>query len=100
MTSWTSLMDALNTAVLGAFGREVTYVPQAGAPFAVRAITEAPHQTEDASPGTYAVLFLRLADLALPPARGDEAVIDGATYKVFEIVADADGGVKLALRLG
>ena len=99
MPDWTSLMDALNTAVLGAFGREVTYVPQAGVPVTVRAITEAPHQTEDASPGTYAVLFLRLADLAQPPVRGDEAVIDGTTYKVFEIVADADGGVKLALRV-
>ena len=99
MSSWDSVMNVLNTTVLSVFGREVTYVTQVGAPVPVRAISGAPHQAEDASPGTYTVLFLRLADLPQSPARGDEALIDGATYKVFEIVADPDGGVKLALRL-
>ena len=99
MSSWDSLMNTLNTTVLSVFGREVTYVPQVGAPVPVRAISGAPHQAEDASPGTYTVLFLRLADLPQPPERGDEVRIGESTYKVFEIEADVEGGVRLALRL-
>ena len=92
-------MNTLNTAVLGAFGREVTYSPQSGEPLNVRAIVQAGRRSEESAPGTYVLLFLRLADLPKPPERGDEAQIDGATYKVFEIEADGEGGVKLALRL-
>jgi hypothetical protein len=92
-------MNTLNTTVLSVFGREVTYVPQLGAPVPVRAVSGAPHQAEDASPGTYTVLFLRVADLSQPPERGDEVRIGDSTYKVFEIEADADGGVRLSLRL-
>jgi len=99
VTHWASLMDALSNAALAAFAREVTYVPQVGAPFTVRAISEAPHQAEDSSPGTYTVLFLRLADLPQPPERGDEVRMGDSVYKVFEIEADAEGGIRLSLRL-
>ncbi|MCW5982433.1 MAG: hypothetical protein KIT09_30380 [Bryobacteraceae bacterium] len=98
MAAWDSLVDALNTGVLGAFGREVTYQPESGGSFPVRAVLREGREPEDNSPGTYALLFVRLADLPQAPKRGDAVIIDGSTYKVFEIEADGQGGVTLAVR--
>jgi hypothetical protein len=98
MSDWTSLMDTLNTAALGAFGREVTYSPSTGVAVPIQAIVETAKETEDAAPGVYAVLFLLLADLPQAPERGDEVSIDNILYKVFDIEADGGGGVMLRLR--
>jgi hypothetical protein len=92
-------MCALNGTVLRVFGRPVTYRPAAGDPLVVTGILETGARLEENSPGTYALLFLRTADLPSPPACGDEVELDGAAYRVFEIEADAAGGVKLALRI-
>ncbi len=97
MGDWTSLVGALNSAVLSAFASEVTYMPQSGVSVLLRGIFEATRQTQESSPGVFAVLFLRLADLPQPPQRGDAVVIGDATYKVFEIEADGQGGVTLGL---
>ena len=93
-------MGALNAACLAAFGRDVTFRPvTGGASFTAAGVLETGVRLEENAPGTYAVLFLRRADLPQGPERGDEVEIDGVSYKVFEIEADAAGGVKLALRL-
>lgn len=98
MADWTSLLSGLNTSVLGAFGREVEYLPSTGEAIAIQAIVETARETEDSTPGVYALLFLRLRDLPRPPERGDEVTIDGLSYKVFDIEADGGGGVLLRLR--
>ena len=98
MSDWGSLTDALNITVLGAFGREVVYMPQAGDPLTVRAIFESTREAEENAPGVYAVLFVRAGDLPQPPERGDEVTVDGVTYKVFDIEADTTGAVVLRLR--
>ena len=98
MADWTSLLSGLNATVLGTFGREVLYSPSAGAAISIRAIVETARETEDATPGVYALLFLRLGDLPQPPERGDSAAIDGISYKVFDIEADGGGGAVLKLR--
>lgn len=90
----------LDEACLRNFGREVTYVPQAGGQAAVRAIFEATREAEENAPGIYAVVFLRASDLAAPPERGDEVAVDGVAYKVFDIEADHGGGLLLRLRQG
>ena len=92
-------MGALNAACLDVFGMQVTYRPAAGASVIITGILETGARLEENAPGTYALLFLRATDLPVPPARGDEVEIRGATYKVFEVEADAAGGVKLALRI-
>ena len=97
--SWDAAMGALNAACLDVFGRQVTYRPAAGAPVVITGILETGARLEENAPGTYALLFLRATDLPVPPARGDDVEIDDATYKVFEVEADAGGGVKLALRI-
>ena len=42
--------------------------------------------------------ILRLADFTTAPDHGDVAIIDGVTYTVFEVLADAMGGVTLSMR--
>ena len=98
MADWTSLLNGLNTTVLGAFGREVAYTALAGEAVSIRAVVETAKETEDASPGVYAVQFLRLGDLPWPPERGDIVAIDDIPYKVFDIEADGGGGAVLRLR--
>jgi hypothetical protein len=98
MSGWESAVSGLNGAVVNTFGREVLYLPDAGGQATVRAVFQAVREAEDASPGVYVVLFLRLADLAAAPVRGDEVEIGGARYKVFDIEADTEGAAVLRLR--
>ena len=96
--AFTDSASRLDEACLRVFGREVTYLPEAGGQAAIRAVFQPAREAEDASPGVYAVLFLRLADLPAAPVRGDEVEIDGVRYKVFDIEADAEGAAVLRLR--
>ncbi|MCL4853848.1 MAG: hypothetical protein KJZ78_21020 [Bryobacteraceae bacterium] len=98
MADWSSLLGAMNGAVLNAFGREVVYLPEGGQQFTLRAVFEATREPEENAPGIYAVLFVRLVDIPVTPGRGDEVIVEGATYKVFDVVADHSGGAVLRLR--
>jgi hypothetical protein len=91
-------VSRVDEACLRVFGREVTYLPEAGGQASVRAVFQPAREAEDASPGVYAVLFIRLADLPAAPVRGDEVEIEGTRYKVFDIEADAEGAAVLRLR--
>ena len=98
MENWTSLLNDLNRSALSAFGREVTYVSQAGHRVPIRAIFEAMRESEDNSPGVYAAAFVRASELAASPARGDQVLVDATAYTVFDIEADQGGGLVLRLR--
>jgi hypothetical protein len=98
MSGWHEAVKDLDAAVVQTFGREVLYLPEAGGAATVRAVFQPAREAEDTSPGVYAVLFVRLADLPAAPARGDEVEIEGVRYKVFDIEADAEGGAVLKLR--
>jgi len=91
-------VSRVDEACLRVFGREVLYLPEAGGEVTVRAVFQPAREAEDASPGVYAVLFVRLADLPAAPARGDEVEVGGARYKVFDIEADSEGAAVLRLR--
>lgn len=98
MADWTSLLNGLTGAVLGSFGREFAYLPQTGGQAAIKGIFDNTREAQESVPGVYAVLFVRLADFAQQPVRGDEVLVDGVTYKVFDIEADTSGAVVLRLR--
>jgi len=91
-------VSRVDEACLRVFGRDVTYLPETGGAAAIRAVFQPSREAEDASPGVYAVLFVRAADLPTAPVRGDEVEIGGARYKVFDIEADAEGAAVLRLR--
>jgi hypothetical protein len=91
-------VSRMDEACLRVFGREVTYLPETGGEASIRAVFQPAREAEDASPGVYAVLFVRLADLPAAPARGDEVEIEGARYKVFDIEADPEGAAVLKVR--
>ena len=91
-------VSRMDEACLRVFGRDVTFLSEAGGSAAVRAVFQPARETEEASPGVYAVLFIRLADLPAAPVRGDEVEISGVRYKVFDIEADAEGAAVLKLR--
>ena len=88
----------MDTACLRVFGKEITYLPETGGQAAIRGVFEPARQAEDAAPGVYAVLFVRLGDLPAAPQRGDEAEVDGLRYKVFDVEADTSGAAVLRLR--
>ncbi|GIU74769.1 MAG: hypothetical protein KatS3mg004_1856 [Bryobacteraceae bacterium] len=94
----TDVFRQLDAACLRAFGRDVVFLPEAGGSVTMRGIFERTREPEDASPGVYAVLFVRSANLPAAPVRGDEVEIDGTRYKVFDIEADSEGGAVLRLR--
>ena len=98
MSGWEAAVRDLNAAVVNTFGRQVLYLPEAGGAATVRAVFQPAREAEDAAPGVYAVLFVRLTGLPAPPARGDEVEIEGVRYKVFDIEADAEGAAVLRLR--
>ena len=89
----------VDEACLRAFGRAVTYTPQAGQAFALTGILDTGAQPEQTAPGAYAALFVRAAAFAQPPARGDEVTVGASVYTVVDIDADAEGGLRLLLRL-
>ncbi len=98
MTGWAAAVNGLNVAVVETFGRQVLYLPETGGEVSVRAVFQPTRESEDSSPGVYAVLYVRLADLPAAPVRGDEVEIEGVRYKVFDIEADAEGAAVLRLR--
>jgi len=89
---------SMDRACLTAFGRDIVFLPKSGGQAQVRAIFERTVQAEDASPGVYAVMFVRPADLRSAPVRGDSVLVDGVVYKIFDIEADSSGGAVLKLR--
>ena len=91
-------VSRMDEACLRVFGRDVTYLPQAGGQATVRAIFEPTRDVEDNAPGVYAAIFVRAAAFGTPSQRGDGVVVDGVTYKVFDIEADHGGGLVLRLR--
>ena len=98
MSSWHEAVKDLDAAVVKTFGREVLYLPEAGGEVPIRAVFQPAREAEDASPGVYAVLFIRLGDLPAAPTRGDEVEIGGVRYKVFDIEADPEGAAVLKVR--
>jgi hypothetical protein len=98
MSGWEAAVRDLNAVVVQTFGREVVYLHEAGGAATVRAVFQPAREAEDASPGVYAVLFVRQLDLPAAPVRGDEVEIEGTRYKVFDIEADSEGAAVLRLR--
>ena len=98
-----SLADTAIRAVRGEFGEAVEYRPAAGGgPYSIVAPFDEAYQTvrlegEVEVAATRPVLDVRLADLPVDPAEGDEVDVDGRTWTVEEVERDGRGSAKLYL---
>jgi hypothetical protein len=89
---------SLNKACVKSFGSAVSYQQGAAVPFSIQAIVMKDSDEERRHDGLHARLFVSLIDFATPPDQGDVAIVDGVAYAVFEVLADAMGGVTLSVR--
>jgi hypothetical protein len=88
----------LNIACVKVFGTLVTYQPESGDAFTVRGILDKRTEEAQYAQGVYLRLFVNTADFPQPPAQGDEVIVNGTAYKVFEVSLDVAGGANLKLR--
>ena len=90
--------DTLNISSLKAFGSPVAYRQGQSDPFTVSGILQKDSDEERHQDGVYARLFVRLADFPSRPDHGDELVVAGVNYTVFEVSVDPIGAAWLRLR--
>jgi hypothetical protein len=84
--------------MLAAFGSPVTYQQGAADPFQISGILQKDSDEEQHQDGVYARLFVLLADFPARPDHGDELVVDGTNYTVYEVSVDLTGAARLRLR--
>jgi hypothetical protein len=86
--------------MLPVFGITVSYYPQAGGgPFTIDGIWKEGVEDEPTSPGTYSHIWIRNAELAVTPVKGDTLVSQSSvTYQVDRVDATAVGLSKLILK--
>ena len=90
--------DALNISSIEAFGSSASYQQSGGDPFVITGILQKDSDEERHQDGVYARLFVRLADFQSRPDHGDEVVVNGASYTVYEVSIDPTGAAWLWLR--
>jgi hypothetical protein len=92
---------------LTAFGGDWTYTPLKSDPgimaFVFRGIFEAKHEMIEVIDGAQhstqcPVVAVRLADLPIVPAKGDELTIEGRDYRIWDVQPDGQGKADLVLR--
>ena len=98
MGDWSSLVSAQDDACLRAFGRDVIYTSQAGASSVIRGILDKGVEAEETDRGVYAGLFTKASSFSSPPQRGDEITVDSSVYKIVDLNADGEGGLRMILR--
>jgi len=95
--TFSDLVGGMDEALLRALGT-VTYTTRLGVSSTIRGILETGIEAEEKAPGVYAALFVRSASFVSPPQRGEEITIGTALYKIVDINADGEGGLRLLLR--
>lgn len=90
----------LNAAVTAVFGDPTySYTTRDGTTFLLAGTLREPSILEAVSPMTHAYFFADQNAFVQPPAKGDGLVVGSKSYTVYEVKADAGGGVTLSLQL-
>ncbi len=100
---WDDQVAAMDSACLAAFGVPATHMPPGADEVPITGIIQNPALAEDYVPGSahgvsVVRFFVRLAGMNPQPAHGDELLLNGILYDVFEIEADRAGCAVLKLR--
>lgn len=92
----------LEAAVLGicntTFGTPVTYTPIVGSAVSINGVFDNAYIEVNGVSSLKPVLRIKLADLALSPAKGDLALINAVSYRILSSEADSYGGSLLVLQ--
>ena len=95
---WTAELARKLDLELATFGQQVVYTPQQnGVAFTLTGILQSGARQDDSSPGTYALLLTKASAFVDPPVRGDEVTVGNSVYKVVDLEADVEGGIRLVL---
>src|SRR5688500_3675457 len=99
MPAWSSLLDQLNGAVAGTFGREVTYIPSSGPSYIVSGVLESGEAAEARFPGAHHALCVPLSSHAAEPSKEDAVEIGPQRFRVADVQREPSdaGGVWLLL---
>lgn len=89
----------MNDAQLRAFGRDATFTSQqSGTSSPLRGVIVQGVEAEETDQGVYLGLFAKASAFPQPPVRGDEITVGSSIYKIVDINADGEGGLRLVLR--
>ena len=83
--------DATDAAVIGLYGEDVTYTPNAGAPVVVKGFFQSPDEepdTDDLQFISIAPQVILLNSVATDPHKGDLFTIRGVAYSVKDFETD------------
>lgn len=103
MSNWKNLTSGLLSRCVDTFGQTATYIPKGGEPeFEVDGIFDRPFLNveigQDNSHQSTAPTFgVKALDMETDPQDGDQIIIDGITFNVFEVQEDGQGHIKLLL---
>lgn len=101
--SWTELADEVLKASVETFGVAATFMPAAGAAFALIGVYDEPHfevtQQDVAISSSQPSFGVRLADFppGVAPAQDDRLTIGAEQFRVVDVERDGQGGARLIL---
>lgn len=102
---WRDLTRGVMEACKRAFGEEATYTPvdPDDDPFTVTGIFDEAYQTVELGAGAevssvHPMLGVKIDDMAVTPARGDEVEVRGVDYVVIDCQTDGHAGYRLILQ--
>ncbi len=91
-------LDFFNTQLAGGLGEDAIYKSEAAPDFSLKIIRYGTALLEGTPDGTNAVVWAKLSDFPVPPRGGDQIVVRGTPYTVWQPEIDLHGGVYLKLR--
>lgn len=99
---WEASTQAINSLVRDTFGVTATYTPTVGPPVQIKGVFTKEFISVKVgdvigNSSVHPMLAIKLSDLALKPARGDKATINGTNYLIIESQEDGGGGSNLIL---
>jgi hypothetical protein len=94
-----SIFNNLNTAIIGAFGKTVTYKKTGYADVELAAVPEDQEMLTEATNPSYLHLFIGMDQFTdFTPAKGDRVVKSGVHYNVVDVKVDQENGCTLTLQ--
>lgn len=103
LMDWSGKVESLLGNCVDTFGTDAIYKPVTASQYALRGVFDKAYksvdpQTDNAGVvSTYPAFGVRLSDMEATPAKGDQVIVGGVTYRVIRSEPDGQGGSTLVL---